>query len=69
MSKRTQQKKGQSTLRKVERVSSKGNFWVPTTTEASGGKVYRNVKAVRFTPMEPMAAAIARELRKQKNQN
>lgn len=69
MSKRTQQNKGQSTLRKAERVSSKGNFWVPTTTKSSGGKMYKSIKAVRFTPMQPMAAMIAKELRKQKTQS
>ncbi len=66
MSKRTQENKGQSVQRKAQRVASRGNFWAPVTNTNPHGKVYKNVKPVRFTPMEPLVAAMAKMARKKK---
>jgi len=66
MSKRTQLNKGQSAVRKAIKKTLRGNFWVPTTNTTLRGRVYKNVKPVRFTPMEPLAAMIAKMARKKK---
>lgn len=69
MSKRTELNKGQSVQRKAVRRASRGNFWVPTTNTNNAnthGKVYKNVKAVKFTGMTPQAYALAKLRRKKK---
>ena len=67
MSLRTKLNKGKAAARKAFRRVQIGNHWTQITVVSSGEKVYKNLKKMKETKLDPMIASILKEARKAPN--
>jgi len=67
MSVRTKLNKGKAAAKKAFRRVQVGNYWAQITVVSSGEKVYKNLKKMKETRLDPMVAAILKEARKAPN--
>jgi len=66
MSARTKLNKGKAAAKKAFRRVQVGNYWAQITVVSSGEKVYKNLKKMKETKLDPVTAMILKEARKVK---